>query len=196
MFFHQNYSLFHGPGGGSTSWLSITNQITGDLAIRAGVSKTTVLTVQEFATIRRLNWQTISGKATMQLLGPRLFALADSVITARWAYQYYLSITMSNLAANFAKGKATIKGGAALQLVQRGLTQTSTGAMGMTTVASRQAARRAIARRLVTRGVAKLGLRIIPYVGWGLLAWDVYTVSTRGELWGVKLYTEEEVAIT
>ena len=68
--------------------------------------------------------------------------------------------------------------------------------MGMTTLAARQQARRQIVRRLVTRGVAKAGFRIIPYVGWGLLAWDIYTVTTRGELWGVKLYTEEEVIVT
>lgn len=194
MFFHQNRTLFHGPGGGSNSWLSITNQITGDLAVRAGVSKETVLTVQEFATIRTIAWQSLGAKASLQYLGPRLFALADSVITARWAYQYYLSITMTNLSVNY--GKRGIKGAAARALVQRSLQSTSTGAMGMTTVATKRAARRAIIKRVAARGVTKVGLRVIPYVGWGLLAWDVYTVSTRGELWGVKLYTEEEVAIT
>lgn len=194
MYFSQNRALFHGPGGGSTSWLSITNQITGNLAVRAGVPKSTVLTVQEFATIRRLNWQTISGKATLQILTPRLAALAANVVTARWAYQYYLSITMTNLAANY--GKRGIKGAAARDLVQRGLTRTSTGMMGMTTVTTQRAARRAILRRVVVRGLSRGAFRVIPYVGWGLLAWDVYTVSTRGELWGVKLYTEEEVAIT
>jgi hypothetical protein len=194
MFFHQNRTLFHGPGGGSDSWLSITNQITGDLAVRAGVPKETVLTVQEFATIKKIAWQALASKATMQYLGPRLFALADSVVTARWAYQYYLSITMTNLSVNY--GKRGIKGAAARALVQRSLQSTSTGAMGMTTVATKRAARRAIIRRVATRGVTKLGLRVIPYVGWGLLAWDVYTVTTRGELWGVQLYTEEQVAIT
>lgn len=194
MFFHQNYSLFHGPGGGSDSWLSITNQITGDIAVRSGVSKQTVLEVQEFATIRRIAWQAIGSKATMQILTPRLFALADSIVTAAWAYQYYLGLTMNNLALHY--GKRGAKGRAATAVVQRALLQTSTHATGMTTVATQQAARRAIRRRLATRGLTKLGLRAIPYIGWGLLAWDVYTVTTRGELWGVKLYTEEEVAIT
>ena len=194
MYFQQNRSLFHGPGGSSLSWLSITNQITGDIAVRAGVSKETVLTVQEFATIRKLNWQVINSKATVQFLIPRLSALAVNVITARWAYQYYMSVTMSNYVIHY--GGKGLKARAARDLVQRGLTRTSTGMMGMTTVATKRAARRAIIKRVAIRAVARTPLRVIPYIGWGLLAWDVYTVTTRGELWGVKLYTEEEVAIT
>jgi hypothetical protein len=189
--FYQNGSLFHGPGGGPGSWMSIQNQMMGDMAIRSGVSKTTVLTVQEFATVRKINWQAIKSKVASQLLGPRLFALADSVITARWALQFYYSVSLTNL--TLAASKGGIKAAAAQQAILR---VTAAGGSTVAPTITRQAARAAIRRQIVKRGAVKLGLRAIPYVGWGLLAWDVYTITTRGELWGVKLYTEEEVAIT
>lgn len=40
------------------------------------------------------------------------------------------------------------------------------------------------AARFVGRGAT----RAIPWVGWAMVGWDIYTLTTRGELWGVKVF--------
>lgn len=44
--------------------------------------------------------------------------------------------------------------------------------------------------RVVQAGrlAGRLGLRAVPWIGWGLVAWDIYTLTTRGELWGVEVF--------
>lgn len=192
MFFHQHPGLFHGPGGSPNAWLSFTNQKMGAIASSLKIDLGTIITVQEVMTIRKLNWQALGQKATTHILGPRLFALADSVVTARWAYQYYLSITMNDYSVHFAsKG---VKGAAARQGVTRALAQARVvGYSPIVSAPAKTAAQATIRRQLIRRGATKLGLRALPVIGWGLLAYDVYTVSTRGELWGVKVYEEEDI---
>lgn len=46
--------------------------------------------------------------------------------------------------------------------------------------------------RFVQRFAPRALGRLIPYVGLAFIAYDVYTVTTRGELWGVKIWTEGE----
>ena len=204
--FQQHSALFHGPGGLSTSWLSLNNQRNGEYARSLGVPSATIYQVQQFQTIRTLQWQAISAKATMQILGPRVFAIASTALTARWAYQFVLSVRMTNLTAGLASGG--VKAAAATQAAQRitaagGYTaatqaaQRITAAGGYTaaTQATRRTARRQITKRLAVRGAASLGLKAIPIVGWGFLAYDIYTVAAHGELWGVKLYEEEVVPV-
>jgi len=191
MYFHQNPTLFHGPGGSAHAWISMSNQANGDLAVRSGVPVSTVLLVQEITTIRKLNWQAISQKALSHIMVPRLVAIGDSVITARWAYMYYLSITMNDYAIHY--GTKGIKGKAAAQGVQRALANTrAVGYSPMISPATQAGGRRAIRRRFALRAGAKVGLRIVPVVGYALLAYDIYTITTRGELWGVKIYEEEQ----
>ena len=45
--------------------------------------------------------------------------------------------------------------------------------------------------RFAMRGAPRALTRAVPILGWALLAWDVYTVTTRGELWGVQIWSQE-----
>ena len=188
--FEQHTALFHGPGGSPTSWLSLSNQRNGEYARSLGVPSATIYQVQQFQTIRTLQWQAISAKAVSQILGPRIFSVASTALTARWAYQFALSVRMTNLTAGLAAGG--VKAQAAVQAAQR---ITAAGGYTAATQATRRTARRQITKRIAVRGAAKLGLSVIPIVGWGFLAYDIYTVAAHGELWGVKLYEEEVVPV-
>lgn len=188
--FEQHSALFHGPGGSPTSWLSLSNQRNGEYARSLGVPSATIYQVQQFQTIRTLQWQAITAKATMQILGPRVFSIASTALTARWAYQFVLSVRMTNLTAGLASGG--VKAAAATQAAQR---ITASGGYTAATLASRRTARRQITKRLAVRAAAQIGLKAIPIVGWGFLAYDIYTVAAHGELWGVKLYEEEVVPV-
>lgn len=38
------------------------------------------------------------------------------------------------------------------------------------------------------RVLGRVGVRAVPWIGWGLVAYDIYTLTTRGELWGVEVF--------
>ena len=190
--FAQNHTLFHGPGGSPYAWLSMTNQINGDAAKRAGISESTILTVQHTSVIRTLAWQVIGRKALSYIVVPKLSSLAANVLYARWAYITYLSYTMDNVAIRSATGG--MKGKAATIALERAAANIT---VRQTTVkladpAAQAIARRRIRRRIALRAGAQLGLRAVPIIGYGLLAYDIYTLTAHGELMGVKIYESEE----
>lgn len=194
--FYQNRSLFHGQGGSDASWLSLNNQANGDVARSIGVRSNTILIAQEYMTIRRLTWHNFTSIPIGQILGPLSFRLAELGLIARWIQIEYYARTMG--VSGMAAGKYSAKRYGGIIAAQRlGLqyTQTSMSAASAAGVTSRRQARRAIAKRLAKRGIVRLGVRAIPIAGWGFLLYDIYTVSTKGELWGVSLWTEEEVAV-
>jgi hypothetical protein len=192
VFFHQHPGLFHGPGGSPHSWLSINNQVNGDLAARAGVPNKTILLVQEITTIRRLAWGTIGRKATSYILLPKLAGLTGNVLMARWAYLTYLSYTMDNLVIQASAGG--LKGRAANIGLQRAAANVGLSRQPARLIdpLAQRTARRQIARRTALRVGAQLGLRAVPIIGYGILAYDIYTLTAHGELMGVKIYESEE----
>ena len=195
--FYQNKSLFHGPGGSDAAWLSINNQSNGGMARLVGVNKNTILVAQEYMTIRRLTWSNFNSVPIGQILGPLSFRLAEFGLMARWIQIEYYARTMG--VAGASAGKYSAKRYGSIIAAQRlGLqyTQTSLSAASAAGVTSRRQARRQIVKRLAKRGIARVGVRAIPILGWGFLAYDIYTVSFKGELWGVSLWTEEEVIVT
>lgn len=193
MFFHQHPGLFHGPGGSSHAWLSINNQVNGDLASRAGVSDKTILLVQETMTIRTIAWGVIGRKVTSYILLPRLAGLTSNVLMARWAYLTYLSYTMDNLVIQASAGG--LKGKAANIGLQRAAANVGLSRQPARVIdpLAQRTARRQIARRTALRVGAQLGLRAVPIIGYGLLAYDIYTLSVHGELYGVQVWDKEPV---
>jgi len=59
-------------------------------------------------------------------------------------------------------------------------------------IAAKEAAEAAVFRVLARKAPVRVLSRVVPYVGWGLAAWDVYTITMRGELWGVQIYEKNE----
>jgi hypothetical protein len=192
VFFHQHSGLFHGPGGSPHAWLSINNQVNGDLASRAGVPDKTILLVQETTTIRSLNWNVIGRKVTSYILLPRLAGLTSNVLLARWAYLTYLSYTMDNLVIQASAGG--LKGRAATIGLQRAAANVGLSRQPARVIdpLAQRTARRQIARRAALRAGTQIGLRAVPIIGYGLLAYDIYTLTAHGELMGVKIYESEE----
>lgn len=192
MFFHQHPGLFHGPGGSSHAWLSINNQVNGDLAARAGVPDKTILLVQTVTTTRSLAWGVIGRKALSHVLLPKLAGLTGNVLMARWAYLTYLSYTMDNLAIQASAGG--LKGRAANIGLQRAAANVGLSRQPARVIdpLAQRTARRQIARRTALRVGSQLGLRAIPIIGYGILAYDIYTLTAHGELMGVKIYESEE----
>lgn len=195
--FYQNRSLFHGPGGSDAAWLSINNQTNGERARTTGVSSNTILVAQNYMTIRKLAWSNFNSIPIGQILGPLSFRLAELGLLARWIQIEYYARTMG--VAGMTAGKYSAKRYGGIIAAQRlGLqyTQTSMSAASAAGVTSRRQARRQITKRLAKRGLVRVGIRAIPVLGWGFLAYDIYTVTFKGELWGVSLWTEEEVVVT
>lgn len=194
--FYQNKSLFHGPGGSDASWLSINNQSNGDTAKSSGVDSNTILVAQEYMTIRRLSWSNFNSVPIGQILGPLSFRLAELGLIARWIQIEYYARTMG--VAGMTAGRYSAKRYGAIIATQRlGLqyTQTSISAARAGGVMSRRQARKQIVKRVAKRGIVRLGIRAVPVLGWGFLLYDIYTVTFKGELWGVSLWTEEEVRV-
>ena len=192
MFFHQHPGLFHGPGGTGHAWLSINNQVNGDLAARAGVPNSTILLVQETTTIRKIAWGTIGRRVTSTILLPKLAGLTSNVLLLRWSYLTYLSYTMDNLVIQASAGG--LKGRAAnigLQRAAANVGLSRAPARVIDPLASRTA-RRQIAKRTALRVGSQLGLRAVPIIGYGVLAYDIYTLTAHGELAGIKIYESEE----
>ena len=192
MFFHQHPGLFHGPGGSPNAWLSISNQVNGNLASRAGVPDKTILLVQETTTIRRIAWGTIGRKVTSHILLPKLAGLTSNALLLRWSYLTYLSYTMDNLMIQASAGG--LKGRAANIGLQRAVANVGLSRQPARVIdpLAQRTARRQIARRTALRVGSQLGLRAVPIIGYGLLAYDIYTLTAHGELMGVKIYESEE----
>lgn len=195
--FYQNSGLFHGPGGSDAAWLSINNQVNGEIANTAGVRTNTILVAQNYMTVRRLAWSNFNSVPIGQILGPLSFRLAELGLLARWIQIEYYARTLGVSGMTAGKRSAKRYGGIiAAQRLGLQYTQTSLSAASAAGVTSRRQARRAITKRLVKRGAVRLGARAIPILGWGFLGYDVYTVTVKGELWGVKLYEEEVVPVS
>lgn len=159
---------------------------------RSGVPLETILLVQETTTIRKLAWGVIGRKVTSYILLPRLAGLTSNALIARWAYLTYLSYTMDNLLIHASAGG--LKGRAATIGLQRAAANVglSRAPARLIDPAASALARRQIARRTALRVSSQIGLRAIPIVGYGLLAYDIYTLTAHGELMGVKIYEEEQ----
>lgn len=158
--------LFYGPGSGpanSPAWLSFQNQFRTELALEAGVSEKVVhnALVLQVGDRHRLNFNGL-GRA----YGERQVKRRIKAYSAILAFQYgvpfvgrqILSLPRFSAAAGVTR-----------------VTATDVGVYGLFRLSQRKVGVRVLSR-------------FIPYVGWGLAAWDIYTIIFRGELWGVQIY--------
>lgn len=154
--------LFYGPGNGDTlDWISFQNQVNGDRARALDVPADVIQAAQLEAVGRRFNWDGIS----KQLLEEKI--------------QRHLRIR----AIGYALAAAPMVGKAILARVPSSVWAAKVGSKKAVT-------RYAVGRALVSRAPRRLFVRVVPYVGWAMIAYDLYTVTFKGELWGVQLWSE------
>ena len=152
--------LFYGPGT-SLDWVGFSNQIRGQQARDLGVPANVIREAQIQAVGQKFNFAGLS------------HAFVDEKLRRR------IQIT------------AVLYATAAIPWLTRAVLARLPSSVGAGAVGSRAAIFRAgTIRALSRRGLSRLALRVIPYIGWIAIGYDIYTVVTRGELWGVPIFTE------
>ena len=156
--------LFYGPGGGEfVDWQRFQLELYVDQAERLGIDQKTieaslVLNVGNFG---RFNFDGLTKAYAERQVKRRIKAYG--VILAIQLGIPFVGRSVLNL-PRFAAAKGVTR-----------VTATDVGIMAIFRLSQKK-----LATRFLTR--------FIPYVGWGLAAWDVYTIIFRGELWGVQIY--------
>lgn len=154
--------LFYGPGNGDTlDWVSFQNQVRGDQARQLGVPADVIRAAQMDAIGRRFNWDGIS----KQLLEEKI--------------QRHLKLR----AVGYALAAAPMLGKAIAARVPASVWAAKVGTKKAVT-------RYGVVRALTSRAPRRLFVRVVPYLGWAMIGYDLYTVTFKGELWGVQLWSE------
>lgn len=165
--------LFHGPGNGEAgiNWMAFQSQYRANLAISAGVPEKRVrdYLVIPLGDHGRLNFSGLTRAYAERQVKRRIKAY-----TALLTLQYGIPFVTRQAAWLRYQAKYAALDAAAGGAVRR--------------IAAKEATEAAIGRLLIRRAPTRVVSRFIPYVGWGLAAWDIYTITFRGELWGVQIY--------
>lgn len=162
--------LFYGPGSGpanSPAWLSFQNQFRTETALQAGVAESVVndLLILQIGDQRRLNFNGLT-KAYAQRQVKRRVKAYTAIVAFRYGIPFVGRQILNH--PRFA--------------VSRGVTRVTATDIGI--YALFRTSQKKVGVRLLSR--------FIPYLGWGLAAWDIYTIIFRGELWGVQIYEKAD----
>jgi len=169
--------LFYGPGNGEAGihWTVFQGQYRTELALEAGVSEETIRNylVIPLGDRGRLNFSGLT-RAYAERQVKRKLKAYTAIVTLQYgvpfvnrtiAWQRYKSAYMP------------------LDLAAKG---------GARKIATKEAVEFGVYRVLARKAPVRVISRVVPYVGWGLAAWDIYTITFRGELWGVQIYEKNE----
>jgi hypothetical protein len=143
--------------------LSFQNQFRTELALEAGVSEKVVhnALVLQIGDRHRLNFNGL-GRAYAERQVKRRVKAYSAILVFQYGIPFVGRQILSLPRFSAAKGVSRV-------------TATDAAVYGLFRVSQRKIGVRALSR-------------FIPYVGWGLAAWDIYTIIFRGELWGVQIY--------
>ena len=166
--------LFHGPGNGEAGigWQAFQAQYRAEAALDVGVPAKVVndYLVIPLGDHGRLNFHGLTRAYAERQVKRRIKAY-----TAILTLQY--GIPFVTRQAAWIRYNTTY----------RALDEAVGGAV-FRKVSTREAAEYSVARLLMRKAPRRVLTRVVPYVGWGLAAWDIYTIVFRGELWGVQIY--------
>lgn len=155
--------FFYGPGNGDgLDWVSFNNQLNGDRARRLGVPANVIVDAQVRAVGRRFNWRGLGQAFVDEKITRRVTRSAVGIGLA--VYPVAARSVIANVPSWVWAGKAGSR---------------------------RAVARAATVRAVVSRAPRRLFVRVVPYLGWAMLAYDLYTITFKGELWGVQLWSED-----
>jgi len=168
--------LFYGPGGGDfVDWQAFQTMGMVDDALALGISEKTIRNYLVIPLGHRgqLNFHGLTRAYAERQVKRRLKAY-----TAILTLQYGIPFATHHLAwVRYQRAYA------ALDVAAGGAVRR---------IAAKEAAEAAVFRVLARKAPVRVLSRVVPYVGWGLAAWDVYTITFRGELWGVQIYEKNE----
>jgi hypothetical protein len=162
--------LFYGPGGGEyIDWQTFQIEINTDQALNAGVPESVIrdnliLNVGEHG---RLNFNGLSKAYAKRQVKRRIKAY-----TLLITLQYGIPFITRQVAYRRMLAYGTLS---------------STAKIG-----ARETFEAAVFRVLMKRAPSRLLTRFIPYLGWGLAGYDVYTILFKGSLWGVQIYEKND----
>lgn len=167
--------LFHGPGNGEAGigWKAFQAQHRANQALEVGVPTSVVndYLVIPLGEYGRLNFHGLTRAYAERQVKRRIKAY-----TAILTLQYGIPFVTRQVA--WLRYNQTY----------RALDEAAMAAGLVRTAGKREAVEYGVARLLMRRAPTRLLSRVVPYVGWGLAAWDIYTIVFRGELWGVQIY--------
>lgn len=165
--------LFYGPGNGEAgiNWKVFQGQYQADLAIGAGVPESTVrnLLIVPLGDYGRLNFSGLTKAYATRQVKRRIKAYT-AILTLQYGIPF-VTRQVAWLRYQSAYQALDVAAGGAVRRI-----------------ATKEAAEAAVFRVLARKAPVRVISRVVPYVGWGLAAWDIYTITFRGELWGVQVY--------
>jgi len=168
--------MFYGPGGGEhEDWQSFQMVVNVDDALAVGVPESTLREnlLFQIGSHGRFNFNGLSKAYAQRQVKRRVKAYTAIAtlhygipfVTRRIAYARYATAYRP---LDIAAGASTRK------------------------YAKREVAEFTVYRVLARRAPTRVIARFIPYVGWGLAGYDIWTITTQGKLWGVQIYEKNE----
>tara|TARA_Y100000004_G_C8737543_1_gene336917 strand:+ start:69 stop:563 length:495 start_codon:yes stop_codon:yes gene_type:complete len=161
--------LFYGPGGGEyIDWQTFQVEFNTDRALDAGVPESVVREnlILNVGSHGRFNFNGLS-KAYAQRQVKRRIKAYTLLITL----QYGIPFITRQVA------------------YRRMLAYGTTSSVARVT--TREAVETAVFRVLIRKAPTRVLTRFIPYLGWGLAGYDIYTILFHGSLWGVQIYEKD-----
>ena len=168
--------MFYGPGGGEyISWQEFQMVTANEQAIRAGVPESVIRDrlILQISEGSRLNFNGLTGAYAKRQVKRRIKA-------------YTLLVTLQMGIPFVTRQVAWLR----YQRVYAPLDAAAGGAVRR--IAAKETAEAVVFRALLRRAPTRVLTRFIPYLGWGLAGYDIYTIAFKGSLWGVQIYEKTE----
>ncbi|WP_438995708.1 hypothetical protein [Poseidonia sp.] len=169
--------MFYGPGNGEAgiNWTVFQGQYQTELAIEAGISQETIRNylVIPLGDRGRLNFSGLTRAYAERQVRRRIKAYT-AIITLQYGVPF---VTRQIAWMRYQRAYAP------LDIAAKGAARK---------IATKEAIEFGAFRLLARRAPVRVISRVVPYVGWGLAAWDIYTITFRGELWGVQIYEKNQ----
>ena len=162
--------MFYGPGGGEyISWQEFQMVTANEQAIRAGVPETVIRDrlILQISEGSQLNFNGLTRAYTERQVKRRIKAYTLLV-----TLQYGIPFVTRQIA------------------YRRMLSYGTTSSLARIT--AKETAETLVYRALLRRAPTKVLTRFIPYLGWGLAGYDIYTIAFKGSLWGVQIYEKTD----
>lgn len=162
--------LFYGPGGGEyVSWQQFQMHVNVDDALNVGVPESVIRDnlILQIGSHGRFNFNGLSKAYAKRQVKRRIKAY-----TALITLQYAIPFVTRQIAFSRMQAYGTTS--------------------SLARISARETAETAVFRVLMRRAPSRVLTRFIPYLGWGLAGYDIYTILFKGSLWGVQIYEKNE----
>ena len=162
--------MFYGPGGGEyIDWQQFQMQVNVDDALTVGVPESVIRDnlILQIGDHGRFNFNGLSKAYAKRQVKRRIKAY-----TALITLQYAIPFVTRQIAFSRMQAYGTTS--------------------SLARISARETAETAVFRVLMRKAPSRVLTRFIPYLGWGLAGYDIYTILFKGNLWGVQIYEKNE----